>query len=112
MTSIDGVVLDKAGIDSEVLVPRPDRSVVAVPPPGDGQGNWVGAPSAAEWDGIIYLAYRLRRPLGTGRGYAVKVARSADGEHFEPLLTIAKEQVRAESLERPELVRTPEGIWR
>jgi hypothetical protein len=112
MTSIDRVILDKAGIDSEVLVPRPDRSVVAVPPPGDGPGNWVGAPSAAEWDGIIYLAYRLRRPLGTGRGYAVTVARSADGEHFEPLLTIAKEQVRAESLERPELVRTPGGIWR
>ena len=112
MTSIDHVILDKADIESEVLVPRPDRSVVAVAPPGDGPGNWVGAPSAAEWDGVIYLAYRLRRPLGTGRGYAVTVARSADGEHFETLLTIAKEQVRSESLERPALVRTPEGIWR
>ena len=28
----------------------------------------------------IYLAYRLRRPVGEGRGYAIVVARSTDGE--------------------------------
>jgi hypothetical protein len=65
-----------------------------------------------EFDGEVYLAYRLRRPIGQGRGYSVAVARSADGQHFETLLTIGREEVGAESLERPALVRTPEGAWR
>jgi hypothetical protein len=94
------------------LLPRPDRSVVVVPPPGDGQGYWAGAPSAVESGGLIYLAYRLRRPLGQGRGYAVAVARSIDGERFETLLTIGKEELGTESLERPALVLTPQGTWR
>lgn len=73
---------------------------------------WAGAPSAARSDGEIYLAYRLRRPLGAGRGYAIAVARSTDGEHFETLLTIGKQEMDAESLERPALVATPDGMWR
>jgi hypothetical protein len=94
------------------LLPQPDRSVVAVGPPGPGEGTWAGAPSAAYCDGDIYLAYRLRRPEGQGRGYAVAVARSADGVHFETLLTIGRERFGAESLERPAIVRTPDGTWR
>jgi hypothetical protein len=73
---------------------------------------WAGAPSVARSDGEIFLAYRLRRPTGEGRGYAVAVARSTDGERFETLLTIGKEQLGAESLERPALVATPDGRWR
>jgi hypothetical protein len=67
-------------------------------------------------DGEIFLAYRLRRPSGPerrqSRGYAVAVARSADGERFETLLVIGKDEMATESLERPALVRTPEGRWR
>jgi hypothetical protein len=106
------VIFDRDDIESNVMVPRPEQSAQAVAPPGDGPGYWVGAPSAFEWDGVIYLAYRLRRPLGMGRGYAVEVAKSADGEHFETLLTITKEEAGAESLERPALTRTEDGIWR
>jgi hypothetical protein len=106
------VITDRDGIEGELLVPRPDQSVVAVAPPGDGPGYWAGAPCALEWDGDIYLAYRLRRPIGMGRGYAVEIARSSDGVQFERLLTIAKEEVGAESLERPCLTRTPDGTWR
>ena len=106
------MITDGYDIEGEVLVPRPEQSVVAVAPPGDEPGYWSGAPSAVEWNGAIYLAYRLRQPQGLGRGYAVTVARSADGVHFEPLVTIAKEQMRAESLERPALIRTPHGLWR
>jgi hypothetical protein len=95
-----------------VLLPRPRRGVVVAEPPGAGPGYWAGAPYAAAGDGEIFLAYRLRRPIGRGRGYAVAVARSADGERFETLLTIGKEQLATESLERPALVRTPEGRWR
>ena len=40
------------------------------------------------------------------------LARSADGERFDTLLTIGKEEMATESLERPALIRTPEGRWR
>ncbi len=86
--------------------------MVAVPPPFDTPGHWAGAPSAIYSDGAVYLAYRLRRPVGQGRGYAVVIARSADGERFETLHTVRQEDMRTESLERPALVRTPDGGWR
>jgi len=95
-----------------MLLPRPRRGVVVAEAPGAGHGYWAGAPCAAAGDGEIFLAYRLRRPIGQGRGYAVAVARSADGERFETLLTIGKAELATESLERPALVRTPEGRWR
>jgi hypothetical protein len=68
-----------------MLLPHPDQGVVAAEAPGGGPGYWSGAPCAVAGDGEVFLAYRLRRPLGQGRGYAVAVARSADGERFETL---------------------------
>ena len=94
------------------LQPRPDQSTVAIAPPGEGAGFWAGAPSAAVGDDGIYLAYRLRRPLMAGRGYAVTVARSVDGVRFETLVTIRREETGADSLERPGLVRDRSGRWR
>ena len=94
------------------LLPRLEKSSVVVTPPGAGPGYWAGAPSAVLTEEGIYLAYRLRRPLGNGRGYAVAVARSADGVRFETVATIRRESMHAESLERPCLVRTPAGRWR
>jgi hypothetical protein len=58
----------------------------------------------------IVLAYRLRD--AERRGYAVEVARSADGVRFETLLCISKEQMDCESLERPALTLTANGSWR
>jgi hypothetical protein len=99
--------------DNGVLIPRPDDAVIAVAPPGQGPGYWAGAPSAVAADGGVYLAYRLRRPVGSGRGYAVAVAFAADGVRFgAPLTVIAKDELDTESLERPELVRLPDGGWR
>ncbi len=92
-------------------MPQPDHSAVAVPPPGTDHGTWAGAPSAIRSNGDIYLAYRLRRP-GHGRGYAVAVARSADGVRFETLLTIGKAEMDTDSLERPALVQIQDGTWR
>jgi hypothetical protein len=103
---------EMAGEPGASLLPRPHQSVVVVAPPGDGAGYWAGAPSAVLGDDGIYLAYRLRRPIGAGRGYAIAVARSADGVHFETLITIGRAEVRAESLERPGLVRDHSGRWR
>ena len=94
------------------LLPRPGASVVAVDPPGAGPGHWAGAPSAAWHDGEVFLAYRLRRPVGHGRGYAVVLARSADGERFGTVLAIPKEEMATDSLERPALVRAQDGTWR
>src|ERR1700759_1066909 len=98
--------------DLLMLLPRPSHGVVAAEPPGTGPGYWAGAPCAVAGDGEIFLAYRLRRPIAQGRGYAVRVARSADGERFETVATIGKDAMNTESLERPTLVRTPEGRWR
>jgi hypothetical protein len=105
-------VISETWPEVATLMPQPDRSALAVPPPGMEPGTWAGAPSAARSNGDIYLAYRLRRPVGQGRGYAVAVARSADGVHFETLLTIGKQEMDTESLERPALVQTPDGTWR
>ena len=94
------------------LLPRLDGSEVVITPPGTGPGYWAGGPSAVLAQDGIYLAYRLRRPVGSGRGYAVAVARSADGVRFATVATIRRESMHAESLERPCLVRTPAGRWR
>jgi hypothetical protein len=94
------------------LLPLPEKSQLVVAPPESAPGYWAGAPSAVVGDDAIYLAYRLRRPVGTGRGYAVNVARSADGVRFETLLTLTREQFAADSLERPALVRGPDRRWR
>ncbi len=95
-----------------MLLPRPEESELAIAPPVAEPGYWAGAPSAVVGDDAIYLAYRMRRPVGRGRGYGVSVARSEDGVHFEPMLTIGRELVGTESLERPSLVRTDTGTWR
>ena len=94
------------------LAPTPELSVVAIAPPGAEPGTWAGAPSAVRDGDQILLAYRLRRPIGQGRGYAVAIARSADGVHFETIQVITRDEMDTESLERPALVRTPAGAWR
>jgi hypothetical protein len=110
--SEEKIVGQLATLPFDTLPPQPEKSVVAIPPPGTGAGNWVGAPSAIRHGSEIFLAYRLRRPIGQGRGYAIEIARSADGESFTTVQTITKEQVDAESLERPVLVDLPDGRWR
>lgn len=93
-------------------IPSYDRSVTAIPAPGRGPGYWAGAPSAVLADGVFYLAYRLRRPVGSGRGYAVVVARSDDGVRFETVAEVERDPFGAASLERPALVHRPDGGWR
>lgn len=94
------------------VLPDPARSIPAVRPRGSGPGTWAGSPSAVLDGADIVLAYRLRRPAGAGRGHAVVVARSRDGVRFETIQTITRDQLDAESLERPALVVTAEGTWR
>src|SRR6478672_12777978 len=84
----------------------------AVEPPGTGVGFWAGGPSVAVVGDTFWLAYRLRRPVDQGRGYANVVARSSDGVHFESVATVLASTFDSASLERPALIRRPDGGWR
>jgi hypothetical protein len=96
--------------------PEADRfwsdAEVVLAPEDPRPGAWVGAPSAQLVEGTWWLAYRMRRPIGEGRGFANVVARSDDGVRFEPVIGLGRESFGAESLERPALVHTPDGRWR
>lgn len=87
-------------------------SQVVVTPEDRRPGSWAGGPSAVRADDRIYLAYRLRRPIGEGRGFRNVVAVSDDGINFEPIAHVDRDMFGAESLERPALVLTDEGRWR
>lgn len=93
-------------------VPTYDDPLVVVPAPAAGAGNWAGAASAVLVDGVFWLTYRVRRPLTEGRGVTVVVARSDDGERFEPVAEVSREAFGCESFERPVLVPVPGLGWR
>lgn len=100
--------------DTSAGIPLPSlrESVVVVAPPSRAPGAWAGAPCALEYHGLIYLAYRLRRPIGEGRGFRNVVAVSEDGVSFDTVATVESDQLDCESLERPALTVTPDGRWR
>ncbi len=96
-------------------LPLPGRNPanVVVEAPAPGPGSWAGGPSAAvDVDGTFWLAYRLRRPVGEGRGFAVGIARSDDGVTFEEVERLDRDALGCDSLERPALLRRPDGGWR
>ena len=88
-------------------IPGTAEPVVVAPAPAPGPQQWAGAPSAVLDDDGIVLAWRVRA------GADVNVlARSTDGERFEPIVEIHREQFGASMVERPALVRLPDGGWR
>lgn len=93
-------------------LPSYDDAEVVVPAPGTGPGNWAGASSAVLVDGVYWLTWRNRRPLTSGRGVTVDVARSDDGVHFEIVAEVNRAAFDSESFERPVLVPLPGGGWR
>ncbi|WP_127480191.1 hypothetical protein [Nocardioides pantholopis] len=95
-----------------LALPTYDDARVVVPAPAAGPGNWAGAASAVLHEGVFWLTWRVRRPLTDGRGVSVVVARSVDGERFEPVVEVRREAFGAESFERPVLVPLPGGGWR
>jgi hypothetical protein len=92
-------------------LPGAAPAVVAASPPGEGDGFWAGSSSAVlDEDGTFVVAYRVRTGHA-GRGSTV-VARSEDGERLIPVAHLDQRRFRADSMERPALVRTDEGRWR
>lgn len=94
-----------------VRLPSVEVASVVVSAPEPGPGNWAGAPSAGWFDDAFWLAYRVRRPVSSGRGVRTVIARSADGLRFETVAELHRDDFGAESFERPALVRTGRG-WR
>ena len=94
------------------MLPRWENSQLVLPV-AHGPGNWIGAASAMIHGDHIYLAYRDRHPVDKGRGNRAYVACSPidDGIKFDTLCIIDKEDMDAESLERPALDVTPDGDW-
>jgi hypothetical protein len=101
-----------SAIEPFVPLPGAGPAQTAVAAPGSGPGFWAGAPSAVATADGVYLAYRLRRPVRDGRGYAVVIAHSRDGVSFEPVAELHKDEFHTDSLERPALVRLADGSWR
>lgn len=105
-----------AGVTDDLPIPLPtpdvESATMVVPPPAEGPGNWAGAPSVWSAADSVYLAYRVRRPVTEGRGHAVVVGVSTDAVRFETVAVLDKDAFGAASLERPALVRTPDGAWR
>ena len=86
---------------------------VVVQAPAPGPGNWVGGPSVVVDGPDVWLAYRLRAPEGAGRGLANVLAQSTDGGlTFAKVARVSSAEFGAASLERPALVKRPDGGWR
>ena len=89
----------------------PEAGTPVIRPQGEGKGWWVGAPSVY-WDGsAYYLAFRTRRPQPE-RGGLFQIARSEDGERFEIVASIRKEDLGTSSIERGALLQADDGWWR
>lgn len=93
---------------------NPTESWVVAQPPGNGPGNWAGAPSALYDDARerFYLSYRVRRPLAEGRGFETRIAESTDARTFADVWVGRKEHFDSTSIERSALVKMPSGRYR
>ena len=93
----------------------PNQGKTVLQPEGKGYGYWVGGHNVIydPQEGKFYLYYRLRKPLGRGRGGRCRIAESEDGVVFKDIWEASKDQIDAESIEVGSLIRDPEsGLWR
>lgn len=91
----------------------PVEGITIKSPYGSGNGFWVGAPYVFH-DEILdkfFLYYRIRKPK-PDRGSEVRIAQSNDGIKFDDILSIKKQQLKSESIERSSFLRCLDGIYR
>ncbi len=94
----------------------PEEGTTILEPPGEGKGNWVGAPGVIYDDdkGKFYIYYRRRKPRGIepDRGYECGISESSDGVNFHEIWTASKNSFGSISVERGALVKTLDGKYR
>ena len=93
-------------------LPDLDRAEVVVPAPDAGPGNWAGAASAAVVDDLVYLTYRVRRPLTRAAASRPWWHARATACTSRAVSEVWRKEFGAESFERPVVLRTPDGTWR
>jgi hypothetical protein len=92
-------------------LPGMGTAVVVAGAPGTGPGHWAGASCAVpDGDGGFVVAYRVRN--GHDGVDQNVIARSLDGEHLRTVAVLDATRFDARWVERPALLRTPEGRWR
>lgn len=93
----------------------PEKGQTVFEPEGRGYGYWAGGHNVIFHpdEKKFYLYYRIRHPLGKGRGAKCCIAESRDGVQFTNIWEAAKEQLDAESIEVGSLIKDPNtGKWR
>ena len=93
----------------------PEKGETVVEPEGKGYGYWAGGHSVIfdADEKKFYLYYRVRYPLGKGRGAKCRIAESSDGVVFTDIWEATKEQLDAASIEVGSLIKDPNtGKWR
>ncbi len=93
----------------------PEAGTTVFPPASPGYGHWVGGHSVTHDPdtGKFYMYYRIRKPLGQGRGGICHVAESDDGIRFKNIWQATKDQLDATSIEVGSLIKDPtSGKWR
>ncbi len=92
------------------LVSAMSHYEVILEPDEDMPEWWAGAPSVVySEDGAFYLAARMREgrsPRGR-RGYEIRILKSVDGHHFEPVNHILRDDAGVPVFERPAMVKDP-----
>jgi hypothetical protein len=96
---------------TEIRGPRYEGAAVVVPAPDRGPGNWAGGASCVLVDGMFWMAYRLRRPLDSGRGADVVVAKSTDGVNFKPVCEVGRDDLGAAPFGERNLVLAGDDQW-
>ncbi len=85
---------------------------VVLKPDKDEAEWWAGAPSVTRGaDGTFWMACRMRTPDAPRgrRGYEIRILHSKDGEHFEAVHHIKREDVPIPGFERPALLVDPKS---
>jgi hypothetical protein len=89
----------------------PADSLLVRAPERAEPGYWVGAPSVLVDGDRTWLTYRERRPRGAAaeRGWRCAIAVSRDGERFEDVWEVRKDELETPSMERFDMTRTADG---
>ncbi len=94
----------------------PSEGVLIREAPCKEVGYWAGAPGVYYDDlgELFYLTYRYRNPRGADpdRGFDARIAVSEDGISFRDIVSIKKWQYRSPSIERSDIIRGRDRVWR